>query len=67
MAQLLEKSMRKRLEFIDKELHVLLDALQPKEARISPQEIRELLASKVKEDFDTTKLIRSMRNKEYDV
>lgn len=56
-----------KLRNVDKELHSIMDELKPKKSKMSLAEIRELLSSHVKLDIDPTKLIRQMRDREYDL
>lgn len=65
-----ESLIMEKLEKVDAELHTILTELKSKEAKeskVSLEELRRLMKSHVKEDIDTTKLIREMREKEYDV
>ena len=54
---------------VDRELHSLIEELQSKqtEPEMSLEELRESLNSEVISDEDPTKLVRQMRDKEYDL
>jgi len=61
-----------RLKDVDKELHSIMDELEPKKSKpkkseLSLEELRELVSKDVKLDIDPTKLIRQMRDREYDL
>ena len=60
--------MVRKLENMDKELHIIMSLLKSKKQRESPslEEIRELF-NDIKSDEDPTELVREMRDKEYDL
>ena len=62
-----EELIAKKLENVDRELHAIMNELKPKESKISLEELRELFSKHAKSDIDPTKLIRQMRDKEYDL
>ncbi len=57
-----------RLEKMDAELHSILSKLKekPKERTMTLSELNKFMEKDVLADIDTTKLIREMRDKEYD-
>ena len=58
----------KKLENIDRELHSIMDELKTgKKPAMTLKELQQLMKSSVKRDVDTTKLIRKMREKKYDL
>ena len=59
----------KKLENIDRELHSLIDELKMKEPKksMSLAELNKLMEKDRVLDVDTTKLIREMRDKEYNL
>ena len=57
----------KRLENVDKELHSIMTELKNERPRMTLKELRRIMKSSVKYDIDTTKLIRKMRDKKYDL
>jgi hypothetical protein len=62
-----ELVIRKRLEKVDKELHSLIEELNPKRQRMSLEELRELFNCDHVSDEDPTELIRKMRDRRYSV
>jgi len=62
-----ELVIRKRLEKVDKELHSLIEELNPKRQRMSLEELRELFKYDLVSDEDPTELIRKMRDRRYSV
>lgn len=66
----MEKSLiMKKLENVDKELHSIMDELIVKKPGKVPSlsELNKLMEKDRISDIDTTKLIRGMRDKEYDL
>ena len=60
----------KRLEKVDKELHLIIAELKNNKSikkLISLEELNKLMEKERVLDIDTTKLIREMRDKEYDL
>ena len=60
----------KRLEKVDKELHLIIAELKNNNSVKKPMSLEELNKLMEKErilDIDTTKLIREMRDKEYNL
>lgn len=62
-----EKNIMKKLERVDSEVHSIMNELRGSKPKMTLKELRRLMKSKVKEDIDTTKVIREMRDKEYDL
>ena len=60
-------SILERLENVDTELHLIIEELKPRRSEMSLEDIRELLSSNLKSDIDPTRLIRQMREKEYEL
>ena len=56
-----------RLMNVDRELHSIMAELNTEKPKMSLREIQQLMKSSVKRDIDTTKLIRKMRDKKYDL
>ncbi len=58
-----------RLVNVDRELHLIIDELRTKEHKksLSLSELNKLMEKEVILDVDPTKLIREMRDKEYDL
>ncbi len=64
----MEKSLiMERLMNVDRELHSIMAELNTEKPKMSLREIQQLMKSSVKRDIDTTKLIRKMRDKKYDL
>ena len=60
----------KRLEKVDKELHLIIAELKNNKSikkLISLEELNKLMEKERVLDIDTTKLIREMRDKEYNL
>jgi len=73
----------KRLENVDRELHSIMDELEPKSSVMSLEELREAMNKSAKSlslselnkvmerdrlsEEDSTKLIRKMRDRKYDL
>ena len=57
----------KKLENIDRELHSIMAELKNENPKMTLKELQQLMKSSVKHDVDTTKLIRKMREKKYDL
>ena len=55
-----------KLRNVDKELHSIMEELEPKKPAMSLEELREAFSKSVKSDIDPTKLIRKMRDRKYD-
>jgi len=62
-----ESLIMEKLKGVDRELHSVMDELEPKKSSLSLKELRELFSKEVKLDIDPTKLIRQMRDREYDL
>jgi hypothetical protein len=64
-----ESLIMKKLENVDRELHSLMDNLKTSREKpaMTLKELQRLMKSSVKCDVDTTKLIRKMREKKYDL
>ena len=62
-----EALIMERLKTVDKELHSIMDELETKKPELSLEELRERFSKDVKFDMDPTKLIRQMRDREYDL
>lgn len=75
-----EKNIMKKLERVDSELHSIISELKgkekpkmtlkesrPEKPTMSLEELRETFGKSVKSDIDPTKLIRKMRDREYDL
>ena len=64
-----ESLVMKKLENIDRELHSVIEELKPSKEKpaMTLKELQQLMKSSVKRDVDTTKLIRKMREKKYDL
>ena len=57
----------KRLMDVDRELHSLIDELRPKtHKKLSLSELNKLMEKDRISDIDSTKLIRQMRDREYE-
>ena len=58
-----------KLRNVDKELHSIMDELEPKKHRkaLSLSELTKLMEKARISDEDSTELIRKMRDREYDV
>ena len=63
-----DKLLVRKLENMDKELHIIMSLLKLKKQRDSPslEEIRELFDD-IESYEDPTELVREMRDKEYDL
>ena len=57
----------KKLENIDRELHSIMAELKNEKPKMTLKELQQIMKSSVKRDVDTTKLIRKMREKKYDL
>lgn len=64
-----ESIIMKKLENVDKELHSIMAELKTgkEKPKMTLKELQHLMKSSVKHDVDTTKLIRKMREKKYDL
>ena len=62
-----ETNIAKKLEQVDRELHSIIGELKTNKSKMTLKELRQLMKSHVKGDIDTTKLIREMRGKEYNL
>ena len=64
-----ESLVMKKLENIDRELHSVIEELKPSKEKpaMTLKELQQLMKLSIKRDVDTTKLIRKMREKKYDL
>lgn len=69
MRTMAESLVVKKLENIDRELHSIMEGLKTGKEKPSMtlKELQQLMKSSIKYDLDTTKLIRKMREKKYDL
>ena len=66
---LMEENIVKRLRRVDNELHSIMEELETKKQRrmLSLSELTESMRKARISDVDSTKLIRQMRDREYDL
>ena len=64
-----ETKIMKKLENVDRELHSIMSDLRTgrEKPKMALKELQQLMKSHVKRDVDTTRLIRKMRDKKYDL